>query len=241
VYAQTPSPGTVISKGDTVAIYVSSGPGQKSVPYVTGEAAAQAKRSLRLEGFRYDETSQPSASVHKGDVISTSPAPGSTAGPGSVVQLTVSSGAPLVNLVNVVNLQYPNAQDILLADGFKVKKQRVSSSVTAGQVLAESPSTAKAPEGSTITLDVAEPSMRIAVPDVQGDSEQAAVATIQAAGLTPETSSQPTPNPADNGLVISETPAADSMVKPGAVVALEIGNYSASSGPSGTTGPSGST
>jgi serine/threonine-protein kinase len=241
VYAQTPPAGTVISKGDTVAIYVSSGPGQRTVPYVTGEPAAQAKRSLRLEGFRYDETSQPSASVKKGEVISTSPAAGSTAGPGSVVALTVSSGAPLVNLVNVVNLQYPNAQDILLADGFKVKKQRVSSSLTAGQVLAESPSTAKAPQGSTITLDVAEPSTRIAVPDVQGDSEQAAVATIQAAGLTPETSVEPTPNSADNGLVISETPAPNSMIKRGAVVALEIGNYSASSGNSGTTGVSGST
>jgi beta-lactam-binding protein with PASTA domain len=67
------------------------------------------------------------------------------------------------------------------------------------------------------------------------------VATIQAAGLTPETSLEPTPNSADNGLVISETPAPNSMVKRGAVVALEIGNYSASSGNSGTTGVSGST
>jgi beta-lactam-binding protein with PASTA domain/predicted Ser/Thr protein kinase len=241
VYAQNPPPGTVISKGDTVAIYVSSGPGQKTVPYLRGEPAAQAEHSLHLEGFRYNQTSQPSATVKKGDVISTSPSAGSTSGPGSVVQLTVSSGAPLVNLVNVVNLQYANAQDILLADGFKVKQQRVSSTVTAGQVLAESPSTAKAPQGSTITLDVAEPPTRIAVPDVQGDSEQDAVATIQAAGLTPETSSEPTANPADNGLVISETPAAGSMVKSGAPVVLEIGNYSASSGNSGTTGVSGST
>jgi beta-lactam-binding protein with PASTA domain len=52
---------------------------------------------------------------------------------------------------------------------------------------------------------------------------------------------EPTPNSADNGLVISETPAPNSMVKRGAVVALEIGNYSASSGNSGTTGVSGST
>jgi beta-lactam-binding protein with PASTA domain len=108
-------------------------------------------------------------------------------------------------------------------------------------VLAESPSTAKAPQGSTITLDVAEPPTRTAVPDVEGDSEQDAEATIQAAGLTPEPSSEPTANPADNGLVITETPAPDSMVKPGSVVALEIGNYSASSGNSGPTGVSGST
>jgi beta-lactam-binding protein with PASTA domain/predicted Ser/Thr protein kinase len=241
VYAQNPAPGTVISKGDTVAIYVSSGPGQKTVPYLRGEPAAVAKHSLQLEGFRYSQTSQPSASVKKGDVISTSPAAGSTTGPGSVVQLTVSGGAPSVNLVNVVNLQYANAQDILLADGFKVKEQRVSSAVTAGQVLAESPSTAKAPDGSTVTLDVAEPPTRIAVPDVQGDSEQDAVATIQAAGLTPETSSEPTANPADDGLVITETPAPDSMVKKGSVVALEIGSASASSGTSGTTGVTGST
>ncbi|HEX2702101.1 MAG TPA: PASTA domain-containing protein, partial [Solirubrobacteraceae bacterium] len=220
---------------------VSSGPGQKTVPSLAGEPAAEAKRSLHLDGFRYSQTSQPSASVQKGHVISTSPTAGSTTGSGSVVQLNVSSGAPLVSLVNVVSLQYTNAQDILLADGFKVKKQGVSSTVTAGQVLAESPSTAKAPQGSTITLDVAEAPTRIAVPDVEGDTEQVAVATLQTALLTPATSSEPTTNPADNGLVLSETPAPGSMVKKGSIVALEIGSYSASTGNSGTTGATGST
>jgi serine/threonine-protein kinase len=157
------------------------------------------------------------------------------------VQVTVSAGAPLVNLVSVVGLQYSNAQSTLLADGFKVKKQPVDSTVTSGQVLAESPGTAKAPAGSTVVLTVARLPSNIAVPDVVSATEQDGVAAIQAAGLTPATSTVPVQTPSGNGLVITESPAAGSMVKKGSVVALAIGMYSPSSGSSGTSGGSGST
>ena len=241
VFAQTPAPGTAVAKGSTVAIEVSSGPAPQVVPDVTAEPAQQAEASLHHMGFRYDEVSAPSPTVKKGYVISTSPTAGSTASRASVVTLTVSSGAPLQRLVSVVGLQYDSAQAALIADGFNVKKVPVASSLTPGQVLSESPATAKAPEGSTVTLTVAQAPTRIPLPDVEGDTEADAVAAITAAGLTPATSSVPTQNPADNGLVVTETPAPGSMVKKQSVVALGIGVYSAPTGNSGTTGTSGTT
>jgi serine/threonine-protein kinase len=241
VYAQNPSAGTAVAKGSTVVIDVSSGPAPKTVPDVGGEPAVQAESTLHRYGFLYRQTSQPSTTVKKGSVISTNPTGGSTASRGSVVQVTVSAGAPLVNLVSVVGLQYSNAQSTLLADGFKVKKQPVDSTVTSGQVLAESPGTAKAPAGSTVVLTVARLPSNIAVPDVVSATEQDGVAAIQAAGLTPATSTVPVQTPSGNGLVITESPAAGSMVKKGSVVALAIGMYSPSSGSSGTSGGSGST
>jgi serine/threonine-protein kinase len=241
VYGQNPSAGTAVAKGSTVVIDVSSGPAPKTVPDVSGEPAVQAESTLHRYGFLYRQTSQPSTTVKKGAVISTNPTAGSTASRGSVVQVTVSGGAPLVSLVNVVGLQYSVAQSTLLADGFKVKKQPVDSTVTSGQVLAESPSTAKAPAGSTVVLTVARLPSSIAVPDVVSATEQDGVAAIQAAGLTPATSTVPVQSPSGNGLVITENPAAGSMVKKGSVVALAIGMYSPSSGSSGTSGGSGST
>ncbi len=241
VFAQTPAPGTAVAKGSTVSIEVSSGAAQTVVPDVAGASARAAEASLRKMRFRYDEILQPSPTTKKGYVISTSPTPGSSASRGSVVQLIVSSGAPEVRLVNVVGLQYQSAQAALLAQGFIVKKVPVASSITPGQVITQSPTGAKAPEGSTVTLTVAQAPTRVAVPDVQGDTQSDAVAALTALGLSPATSQVPTQNPADNGLVVSETPAPGSMVKKGSVVAVGVGAYSAPTGTSGTTGTSGST
>jgi serine/threonine-protein kinase len=242
VFAQNPAPGTAVQKGSTVVIEVSSGPSPRSVPLVTNEPALQAEHSLHLLGFHYNETTQPSPTVKKGWVISTNPSAGSTAPRGSTVQLIVSSGAPLVPLVSVVGLQFASAQVGLLTQGFKVKKLQVASNLTPGQVLAESPSSAKAPEGSTVVLTVARPPTRVAVPDVVSATEQDAINTLNALGLTPATSMVPVQSPAGNGLVVSENPAPGSMVKPHAVVALGIGVYTApNSGPSGTTGTTGTT
>jgi eukaryotic-like serine/threonine-protein kinase len=241
VYAQTPTAGTAISKGSTVAIEVSSGPAGKSVPDVTDETAILAEHQLTQLGFRYNHTTQTSPTVPKGQVISTNPSSGSTASRGSVVQLVVSSGAPLTNLVNVVDLQFSNAQDILLADGFKIKEILYPSDLTPGQVVAESPSSAEAPEGSTVKLTVATAPTRVAVPDVESASEQDAVSAVQALGLVASTTSVPTQNPDSNGLVITETPAPGSMVKKGSVVALGIGDYTGPTGNSGGSGATGAT
>jgi beta-lactam-binding protein with PASTA domain/predicted Ser/Thr protein kinase len=238
VYAQTPTAGTAISKGSTVAIEVSSGPEGKTVPDVTDETAVLAEHQLKQMDFRYNQTMQTSPTVPKGQVISTNPSAGSTASRDSIVQLVVSSGAPLTSLVNVVNLQFSNAQDILLADGFKIKEIPYPSDLTPGQVIAESPSSAKAPEGSTVKLTVATAPTRVAVPDVESASEQDAVSAVQALGLVASTTYVPTQNPNSNGLVITETPAPGSMVKKGSVVALGIGDYT---GPTGNSGGSGAT
>jgi serine/threonine-protein kinase len=239
VFAQNPVAGSEVAKGSTVAIEVSSGPGAKNVPDVTSEPVGVAEAQLHTEGFRHSTTQQASTSVRKGFVVSTSPSAGSAASPGSVIQLTVSTGAPLVKLVSVVGLQFDSAQAALLADGFNVKPLRVASAVTPGQVLAESPGTAKAPEGSTVTLTVAQTPTRVLVPSVLGDPESDAIAALQAVGLTAVPSPEPVTNPAQNGLVVLETPAAGSHVKRNSAVSLEIGNYTGSTAPTGPSGGSG--
>ena len=242
VISQTPQPGTQLAKGSTVAIEVSSGPAAKIIPYLRGDPASAAEADLHHEGFRYSTSSQSSTGIQKGDVISTSPSAGSSASAGSVVVLTVSGGPSKVKLVSVLGDQYSTAYAILVADGFNVKKVKSPSQVTAGQVLSETPASSTAPQGSTVTLTVATPPTRLAVPDVENETQSDAVSALQADHLNASTSTQTTTNQAQNGLVISQQPAPGSMVKTGSVVNLVIGSYSAgATGTSGSSGSSGTT
>jgi len=239
VIKQNPAAGTVLSKGSTVSITISSGPPPGTVPNVVGESAATAKAVLTHAGYRFSTSSASSTSVKAGDVVSTTPGSGSSANRGSIVQLVISTGAPNVNLPNVVGQQYQTALGALLGAGFKVKKVPVPNEFTPGQVLSQSPSGSKAPEGSTVTLDVAQAPTRVVVPDEVGQTESTAVQALQSLGLSATTSQVTVTNPAQNGLVVRELPHPGSRVKKSVPVTLEIGNYTGSTGASGT-GPTGS-
>ena len=238
VIKQNPAAGTVLQSGSTVAITLSSGAPPGTVPNLVGEPAAVAKAQLTRAGFRYSTNTQSSSTVRKGLVISTNPASGSSENRGSVVQLTVSTGPQLVNLPNVMSppVQFAVAEGALLGAGFRVKEVLVPSEYTPGQVLLETPSTAKAPEGSVVTLEVARAPSRVSVPNEIGQSTSNAVQAIQAVGLTAATTVVTVQNPAQNGVVISEHPAPGSRVKKTSTVTLQIGSYPSNTGPS-NTGP----
>jgi serine/threonine-protein kinase len=239
VIAQNPAAGTQITKGETVAITVSTGAAAKAVPDVTDEQLPLAESTLRHKGFRYSTSQQPSTTVKNGYVISTNPGFGSVAKAGSVIALAVSSGAPRVALVDVVGLQFDNAQSVLLADGFQINEVKVSSQLPPGQVISEKPGTAKAPEGSTVTLTVAKIPTTATVPPLTGDTLAVATTQLQSAGLTAASNPQTVTDPSEDGLVVSQSPVAGSVVKKGTTVTLMIGSYSGSTGTSGTSGASG--
>ena len=72
-----------------------------------------------------------------------------------------------------------------------------------------------------------------------GRLRETTIAALQAVGLTAVPSPEPVTNPAQNGLVVLETPAAGSHVKRNSAVSLEIGNYTGSTAPTGPSGGSG--
>jgi serine/threonine-protein kinase len=91
--------------------------------------------------------------------------------------------------------------------------------------------------GSVVTLTVAR-TPRVAVPGVVGQPEGQAVNTITSAGLAPHTTDQPVTNPAQDGVVLSQTPSAGKKVKQGSTVALVIGRLQQNN-PGGASGPTG--
>ena len=98
--------GTMIEKGSTVVLTVSSGTNGVEVPSVTDRSYAEAVAMLEGAGFVVNKTESYSDSVEKGNVISQNPEGGNKAPKGSAVTVRVSLGAEdtKVRVPNVINL-----------------------------------------------------------------------------------------------------------------------------------------
>ena len=94
VISQSPASGSKATKNSVVTITVSSGPGDVTVPNVVGLSQSAASNQLGQAGFSVTTTTQSSATVPSGNVISTNPAAGSKAAKGATIAIVVSSGPP---------------------------------------------------------------------------------------------------------------------------------------------------
>jgi len=100
VISETPAAGTSVNSGSAVNLVVSSGPAPNpappatvSVPNVVGDAQTTATSAITGAGLVVGTvTTQSSSTVASGDVISETPAAGTSVNSGSDVNLAVSSG-----------------------------------------------------------------------------------------------------------------------------------------------------
>jgi serine/threonine-protein kinase len=239
VVGQSPPAGVARKAGTIVTLRVSGGPAAVQVPTVVGSTRASAEHQLHLENFKVKVTFAPSTTVNKHQVVSSTPAPGSRVPPGSTVVLVVSTGPPPVVVPSFIGDTQGEATLLLQEDKFvlgKVTKQH--SSQPAGTVIAQSPKPGKAPQGSTVDLTIATPLPNVTVPFLLDLPAARAGQVLGKLGLTVD----PIPvtkhvNKQYNGRVISQDPAADTPVRPGSTVTIEIENYVAPP-PTGPTGPS---
>src|SRR5437667_7250435 len=97
VISESPAAGTSVASGSAVNLVVSSGappPTQIAVPNVVGQTQAAATSALTSAGLTAGTvTQQSSTTVASGNVISESPAAGTSVASASAVNLVVSSGA----------------------------------------------------------------------------------------------------------------------------------------------------
>jgi serine/threonine-protein kinase len=160
VINQSPAGNAQAAQGSKVTLTVSSGPAQVTVPDVVGEDQATAANRLGSAGLTLGSVAnQPSASVPSGNVISTSPSPGSKVNPGSTVNLVVSSGQPAnqAQVPDVTGQTQGQAKSALAAAGFNAaaQSQPVSDPAQNGIVLKQNPpGGTTANQGSTVTIVV---------------------------------------------------------------------------------------
>ena len=98
-----------------------------------------------------------------------------------------------------------------------------SSTVAAGSVISESPvGGTDVSRGSVVNLVVSSGPAPVSTPDVVGDTQATATTAITTAGLAVGTVTQQSSNVVTSGNVISETPAAGTMVTSGSAVNLVV-------------------
>jgi len=232
VIAQSPLGQARVKEGATVTLTYSTGPGNTTVPLVTNESPAAARRELRHNGLNVSHvTTTSSSSVPQGQVISTSPGAGASVSNGSSVSMVVSSGEPMPNVVNdslgdaqVALSNFTNAGTQLL------RKYQVSSSAQPDTVISQYPlPNQPLPKGSAITLTIAKAPDTVKMPRVVDQTPTNAAATLGALGLSVNPVQKITHNLSLVGIVIKQNPTSLSIVKKGTIVTIWVGQAPPSS------------
>jgi eukaryotic-like serine/threonine-protein kinase len=147
-----PAAGEEVRRNTAIALVISKGPEPVEVPVVTGRNVTEATQILQQAHFRVTTRTAASDNVARDLVISQKPS-GGNAPRGSTVELTVSTGPPLVTVPDVRNKQVRRAQQLLEGAGLRVSVLRLPGGP--GIVLAQSPGPgSQAPKGSTVRISV---------------------------------------------------------------------------------------
>ncbi len=235
VLEQDPTAGSDADKGSTVTITVSTGLGTVVVPDVAGQTEKQALRTLRDAGLRPKSRSQASSTVRSGLAIGTIPAAGDERERGKRIILLVSSGARLVEVPSVIGMEQDVAETQIRNAGLIPNFENRDSDAPAGQVIAQDPGGGSSvKQHTTVTVVVSNGPAPAVVPNVVGESQDAAKGDLKAAGLSVRIVKRTTTDPNEDGQVLDQSPSAGTRLAPGEFVTVFVGDFTA---PPPTTTP----
>ena len=216
--------------------YAAAGGGKISVPNVVGLDKHAAERKIATAKLESAVVRQASASTPRGQVIKTKPSDGSLVAAKSTVTLYVSTGPAKKTVPDVVGEKELAAENLLTNAGFKVATPRTdsNSSQPQGTVISQSPAgnTAARP-GTTITITVS--GGGVSVPNVIGDSLQAAEGALSAANLSYKVNYEPAAPGTTPGTVVGQNPGPNNTVPPQTQVTLTVAQQQST--PTPTTSP----
>jgi serine/threonine-protein kinase len=224
VIDQSPQAGDHVQKHTNVQITVSKGKETVKVPSVLGlsrDAAISALVNAGLDPHAFDVAS----SKEVGTVTAQDPPAGKEVEKGSKVRINVSSGPASLTVPSVVGLPFDQASTALQNQGFSVSRRDVDSDEAKGIVVDQSPS-GSAPKGSTIQLSVSKGPQDSTVPDVTSQDEASARSTLESAGFKVAVQHQEVTDPGLVGIVLSQSPNANSKAKKGSTVTIVVGEQS---------------
>jgi serine/threonine-protein kinase len=238
VVSQTPVQGTKLHHGDTVTLGVSSGAGPVTVPDVTTQSFDAANLTLTGKGLKVNKQTAASENVPANNVISMDPAPGTAVPKGSTVTLVVSAGPAPVSVPNVVGDDSATAAATMSNAGLRVRVVNQPNATAPPNTVTRTDPAANTPaqKGSTVTLFVSTGPQSVTVPDVTGTRTTQAQAenVITAAGFRVQVLTSPS-TPSNNGIVLFQSPPANSQAQQGSTVTITVGQSSSTSSSSTTT------
>jgi eukaryotic-like serine/threonine-protein kinase len=198
-------------------------PSHVSVPDVIGQDREAATQILEAQGFEVAFKAVSSAAP-RDQVVEQDPIPTSRGGgkaeEGSTVTLSVSSGPAIAAVPDVTGLSVADATKRLENLGFRVTtRDEFSNIVPKGQVIGTEPAAGtQAPTTQVITLLVSRGTNQVEVPSVVGLDDQAALTSLQNAGLSGVLVQRDSTEP--EGEVLSQSPSAGKLVARGSQVTI---------------------
>jgi serine/threonine-protein kinase len=225
VFAQEPTEGTKVDKGDVIFIDVSSGKPKVTIPSVVGQTVEDAVAELTRAGLDA-QVVEVNSERDEGTVTAQKPSAGTVVVEGTQVRINVSKGPKPVTVPNVVGLPYDQAASELQRAGFGVARVDVASEQTKDTVVDQEPNGgSESSKGTTVTLSVSRGPETTAVPDVTTQDVTVAETTLEAAGFRTRVVLEDTDDPTLDGIVLSQDPAGGSQAKPDSVVTLFVGRF----------------
>ena len=231
VMEQNPRAGSRVSKSMKVDIVVSKGQSLVAVPDCRGLSLDAAKAKLEEAGLEPGGVNEEfSPNVAAGNVSSQEPAPGERVSEGSSVALAVSKGPEMVIVPNVVGQAKDAAVQQLKDKGLEAEVQEVSDATkTEGNVFGQNPAAGEnVAKGSKVVISVAVRPQQVKVPNVVNAAQADAQNTLVTAGFEVVVIKEETAVASKVGKVLSQSPAANTVVEKGSRVTITVGIEKAS-------------
>src|SRR5919106_1563840 len=224
VFRQSPKAGATAEEGDTVTIFVSSGPGEVTVPNLLTLTEDQSEAALEDVGLELGRVRTRSSESAEGTVIEQNPRSGELLHEGEAVNIIISTGITTIAVPDVVGL--PEADAVAAIEGEGLTADVVtepSDDVEEGIVIAQDPGEGtELEEGDTVQVLVSE-GPEFEMPDVQGDDADDAEEFLEdELGLDVSQEGTEEPCPQEPGTVCSQDPEPGATVRPGDSVTLFV-------------------
>jgi len=233
VYAQDPPPSVLARSGDQITITYNPASTPVAVPLVRGLTVKEATALLAPLGLTLsikEVVNDPK--IPENQIMSQDPKVDTQVRSGSTIVVIVSGGLGQATVPNVQGQVANAAQQLLQTSPYNFVVTLVneaSSTIEQGRVIRTEPAIgAQSPAGSAITVFVSSGGNKVAVPQVEGQTEVDARALLATAGLTPDVKYQDVPaNDINIGKVITQGTDAGTLVDPGFIIRLTIGRTAA--------------
>ena len=214
---RTQPPANTSTNPDTlVTIIVSVGPEAYPIPYVVDLETERAGYVIEESGFTVGQKIEVNDdNVPIGFVISQNPIAGKKMGPGSTVDLVVSSGPSLIVLGDLSKKSVEDATQILETLGLEFETiEEFSEDIEEGLVSGTIPEAGEIVTPDDIVTVIVSLGIKIEVPEVEGLTYQDAINKLEEVGLVATISGD------TSGIVRKQLPRKGEFLEPEGVVEL---------------------
>ena len=200
-----------------------------SVPAIQGLTIADATAKLQQVGLQLTVVeTRLDPTLGNGQIISQDPQATTTMPAGGTIKVVVSGGAGQVIIPNVSGQTSSAAQTLLQGAPYKfvvTVENEPSPTVAKGMVTRTDPAFGMPVDsGTPLKVYVSAGPQQISVPSVEGTKETDAVAALKNVGLAADVRyANVAPGDPNDGKVISQGTAANTMADPGTKIVLTIG------------------